>query len=112
MVLSISHFIFTCQDIYFVGMTIIFTILAYKHKPIIFKSLLTRHCFSGIDEGMNDERWIRIRMKMIRYGVTFQSIADKFGISRQRVHAIIKHGYPAKGRTKQILNYFYGRLSG
>jgi len=61
---------------------------------------------------MNDEKWIRVRIKMIRYGVTFQSVADKFGISRQRVHAIIKHGYPARGRAKQILDEFYGRLSG
>ncbi len=61
---------------------------------------------------MNDEKWIRVRIKMLQYKITFQSVAKKFGISRQRVHAIVKHGYPAKGRAKQVLDYFYGRLSG
>ena len=61
---------------------------------------------------MNDEKWIRVRVKMLKSGVTFQSVADKFGISRQRVHAIVKHGYPARLRAKQILDEFYGRLSG
>lgn len=61
---------------------------------------------------MDDEKWIRVRIKMLRYGVTFESVAKQFGISRQRVHAIVKHGYPAKGRAKQILDNFYGRLSG
>ena len=48
---------------------------------------------------------------MLKNGVTFETIAKKFGLSRQRIHAIVKHGYPAKGRVKQILDDFYERLS-
>jgi uncharacterized protein (DUF433 family) len=59
---------------------------------------------------MNDEKWIRVRVKMLKNGVTFSSIAKKFGLSRQRVNAIIKHGYPAKRRAKEILDYFYKQI--
>lgn len=60
---------------------------------------------------MNNQEWIRIRMKMLKNEVTFSSIAEKFGLSRQRVHTIIKKSYPAKGRTKKVLDDFYTRIS-
>jgi DNA-directed RNA polymerase sigma subunit (sigma70/sigma32) len=60
---------------------------------------------------MKDEKWIRVRVKMLKSGVTFQSVADKFGISRQRVQAIVKHGYPARPRAKRILDEFYKKIA-
>ena len=60
---------------------------------------------------ISKEDWIEIKVKMLCNRVTFQSIGNQFGISRQRIHQIIKHGYPARPRAKQILDYFYGRLS-
>ena len=60
---------------------------------------------------MDNKEWIRLRVKMIRWGVTFGSVARQHGISRQRVFQIVKRGYPAKGRAKQVLDDFYGRIS-
>jgi len=59
---------------------------------------------------MNKDEWIKLRIKMFRYGITFASIADHHCVSRQRVHQVVKKGYPAKGRAKAILDDFYGRL--
>jgi len=59
---------------------------------------------------MSKDEWKKLRIKMFRYEVTFSSIADHHYVSRQRVHQVIKKGYPARGRAKAILDDFYGRL--
>jgi DNA-directed RNA polymerase sigma subunit (sigma70/sigma32) len=84
-----------------------------KYLAIYFlANTLTSETDKSMIPAMTAEEWIRIRIKMLRYGVTFDSIAQRHGVTRQRVHQIIKRGYPAKNRAKDVLDDFYGRLSG
>ena len=59
-----------------------------------------------------DEKWLKIRIQMLRHGVTFQGVADDHKVSRQYVFQAVKAGYPAEGKKKRILDDFFGRLAG
>ncbi len=81
------------------------------YKPLKKKKL--RLIKPKLKQEVSKEDWLDLKIKMALNEVTFQSIANLFNLSRQRVHEIIKKGHTAKGsRAKQVLNEFYGRLSG
>ncbi len=60
---------------------------------------------------MSKDEWMKLRIKMFKKGITFSSVASHHSVSRQRIHQVIKKGYPAKNKAKEILDDFYGRFN-
>jgi len=86
-------------------------LINFKDYPLIVKKTKLKVRKKKL-KLLDKKELIELRIKMLKKGITFSSMAQEYNISRQRIHQIIKAGYPAEGKKKRILDDFFGRLAG